>query len=131
MEDESYDLDLLASSLQADGGDVRLLLKALVTRLSGALGDRLTVQRAGGLLRRSGEIQKVSVQLGDETLDASVEGGSLNCTVARSSGGIRIRSAKVTVDEWLRRLLAALRAEAETSSAARTALESIMLGEQT
>lgn len=130
MEDESYDLDLLASSLQADGGDVRLLLKALVTRLSGALGDRLTVQRAGGLLRRSGEIQKVSVQLGDETLDASIEGGSLNCTVARSSGGIRIRSAKVTVDEWLRRLLAALRAEAETSSAARAALESIMLGEQ-
>ena len=130
MEDESYDLDLLASSLQADGGDVRLLLKALVTRLSGALGDRLTVQRAGGLLRRSGEIQKVSVQLGDDTLDASIEGGSLNCTVARSSGGIRIRSAKVTVDEWLRRLLAALRTEAETSSAARTALESIMLGEQ-
>lgn len=131
MEDESYDLDLLASSLQADGGDVRLLLKALVTRLSGALGDRLTVQRAGGLLRRSGEIRRVSVQLGDDTLDASIEGGSLECTVARSSGGIRIRSAKVTVDEWLRRLLSALRAEAATSSAARTALESIMLGEQT
>lgn len=130
MEDASYDLDLLASSLQADGGDVRLLLKALVTRLSGALGDRLTVQRAGGLLRRSGEIQKVSVQLGDDTLDATVEGGSLACTVARSSGGIRIRSAKVTVDEWLRTLLTALRAEAETSSAARTALESIMLVEQ-
>jgi hypothetical protein len=130
MEDASYDLDLLASSLQADGGDVRLLLKALVTRLSGALGDRLTVQRAGGRLRRSGEIQKVSVQLGDDTLDATVEGGLLACTVARSSGGIRIRSAKVTVDEWLRTLLAALRAEAETSSAARTALESIMLGEQ-
>ncbi|HUA95564.1 MAG TPA: hypothetical protein VMB82_08535, partial [Acidimicrobiales bacterium] len=74
MEDESYDLDLLASSLQADGGDVRLLLKALVTRLSGALGDRLTVQRAGGLLRRSGEIRRVSVQLGDDTLDASIEG---------------------------------------------------------
>jgi hypothetical protein len=131
MDDESYDLDLLASSLQADGGDVRFLLKALVTRLSGALGDRLTVQRSGGLLRRSGDIRKVTVHLGDETLDATVEGGSLECTVARSSGGIRIRSARVTVDEWLHRLLAALRAEAATSSAARSALESIMLGGQT
>lgn len=130
MDDESYDLDLLASSLQADGGDVRLLLRALVARLSGALGDRLTVQRAGGLLRRSGEIRKVTVHLGDDTLDATIDGGSLECTVARSSGGIRIRSAKVTVDEWLRQLLAALRAEAATSSATRSALESIMLGGQ-
>jgi hypothetical protein len=130
MDDESYDLDLLAASLQADGGDVRLLLRALVTRLSGALGDRLTVERSGGLLRRSSDIRRVSVRLGDETLDAALEDGALACTVARSSGGIRIRSARVTVDEWLRRLLAALRDEAATSTAARNALESIVIGGQ-
>src|SRR5208282_6575452 len=73
-EDRTLDIDLLASSLQADGGDVRLLLKALVTRLAGALGDRLKVERAGGRLRRSDEIRRVSVTLGDDTLDASVNG---------------------------------------------------------
>lgn len=130
MDDPSLDLDLLASSLQADGGDVRLLLKALVSRLSGALGDRLRVERAGGLLRRSDEIRRVTVQLGDETLDAAVQSGSLECTVSRSSGGIRIRSARVSMDEWLRQLLGALRTEAATSSATRQALESIVIGEQ-
>jgi hypothetical protein len=130
MDDPSFDLDLLASSLQADGGDVRLLLKALVSRLSGALGERLRVERAGGLLRRSDEIRRVTVQLGDDTLDASVQGGSLECTVSRSSGGIRIRSSRVSMDDWLRQLLDALRTEAESSSATRQALESIVIGEQ-
>lgn len=130
MDDQTLDLDLLASSLQADGGDVRLLLKALVTRLAGALGDRLQVERAGGRLRRSDEIRRVSVQLGDDTLDAAVQGSTLECTVARSSGGIRIRSAKVSMDEWLRHLLGALREEAASSSATRLALESIVIGEQ-
>lgn len=129
MDDESLDLDLLAASLQADGSDVRLLLRALVGRLAGALGDRLTVERSGGLLRRSGEIRRVSVRLGDDTLDAALDGGALSCTVARSSGGIRIRSTTVTMEEWLRRLLGALRLEAASSTATRAALESMMLGE--
>ncbi|MDA8359946.1 MAG: hypothetical protein M0Z95_27420 [Actinomycetota bacterium] len=130
MEDSSLDLDLLASSLSADAGDVRLLLKALVNRLSEALGDRLTVERGGGRLRkRPDEILRVSVRLGDDQLDAALSGGVLECTVARSSGGIRIRSAKVSTDEWLRQLLTALRDEAATSQATRLALESLMIGD--
>jgi hypothetical protein len=129
-EDRALDIDLLASSLQADAGDVRLLLKALVTRLSGALGDRLKVERAGGRLRRSEEIRRVSVTLGDDTLDAAVVGTDLECTVSRTSGGIRIRSTKVTMDQWLHRLLGALRTEAASSSATRQALESIVIGQE-
>jgi hypothetical protein len=90
----------------------------------------LVIERAGGLLRRSEEIRRVSVHLGDDTLDAAVQGGTLECTVARSSGGIRIRSAKVSMDEWLRQLLGALRDEAASSSATRLALESIVIGDQ-
>jgi hypothetical protein len=127
--DADLDLDVLASSLQADGDDVRLLLKVLVNRLAGALGDRLEVERLGGrLFKRSDEIRRVSVHLGDDTLDATVDRGSLVCTIARSSGGIRIRSTKVTVDEWLRTLLAALRDEAAGSQATRLALEAMVIG---
>jgi len=131
MEDSSFDLDILASSLSADAGDVRLLLKALVTRLSGALGDRLVVERTGGRLRkRSDEIRRVSIHLGEDQLDAAVQGGALECTVSRSSGGIRIRSAKVSMDEWLRQLLASLSDEAATSQATRLALEALVIGDQ-
>jgi len=129
-QDQGIDLDLLASSLQSDSGDVRILLKVLVGRLADALGDRLVVERAGGRFKKSDEIRRVSVQLGNDTLDAAVHGATLECTVARSSGGIRIRSAKVSMDEWLRQLLGALRDEAASSNATRQALESIVIGDQ-
>ena len=122
-----FDLDLLASSLRAEGGDVRMLLRALVTRLSSALGDRLEVERAGRF-RRSEEIQRISIQLADDQLDATVARGALECTVSRSVGGIRIRTTRVGVDEWLRRLLGALRDEAATTQATRVALESLVIG---
>ena len=130
MDDETFDLDLLASSLKADTGDVKLLLRVLVDRLSGALGDRLRVERAsGGLFKKSDQIRKVAVTLGDEQLEASVAGSNLECTVARTSGGIRIRSTPVSMNEWLRRLLSALRDEAANSQATRLALESMVIGD--
>jgi hypothetical protein len=125
--DDSLDLDLLASSLRADDGDVRVLLRALVTRLAGALGERLEIERTGRF-RKSDEIRRVSIRLGDDQLDAVVDRGSLECTISRSSGGIRIRSSRVTLDEWLRRLLGALRDEAATTQATRLALESLVIG---
>ena len=128
MGDPGLDLDLLASSLHADGGDVRILLRVLVTRLSDALGNRMLVERKSGRLRRSEEVRSVIISLGDDQLSAEVVGERLECTIARSSGGIRIRSTKVTTDEWLRRLLAALREEAATSQATRQALESMVIG---
>src|SRR5271155_2400367 len=126
--DETFDLDLLASSLHADAGDVRVLLRVLVDRLADALGARMTVQRSGGLFRKSNEIERITVILGEDQLDAAIVDGRLECTVGRGSGGIRIRSSKVSMDEWVRRLLGALREEAETSQATRLALESIVIG---
>lgn len=125
--DTDLDLDLLASSLRADDGDVRVLLRALVTRLSGALGERLSVERVGRF-RKSEEIRQVSIHLGDDQFDATVDRGSLECTISRSSGGIRIRSIRVGIDEWLRRLLGALAEEAATTEATRVALESLVIG---
>jgi hypothetical protein len=122
------DLDLLASSLRADDGDVRVLLRALVTRLAGALGDRLAVERGGRFRKGGDEIRRVSIRLGDDQFDATVDRGTLECTVSRSSGGIRIRSTRVGIDEWLRRLLGALRDEAATTEATRIALESLVIG---
>jgi hypothetical protein len=130
MDDSGFDLDVLASSLQADGGDVRILLRVLVNRLADALGDRMKVERKSGKLRRSEEIRRVAITLGDDQLVAELLGDRLECTVARSSGGIRIRSSRVSTDEWLRRLLAALRDEAATSQATRQALESMVIGGQ-
>jgi hypothetical protein len=126
--DDSFDLELAASSLRAEGSDVRILVKVLVDQLTDALGPRLEVERAGGRFRKSEEVRSIAIALEDDRFDAVVDGNILRCTIGHSSGGIRIRSEKVDMDTWLRRLLTVLKAEAVNSQAVRLALESMVIG---
>ena len=128
MDDDSMDLELAAASLRADGSDVGILVKALADQLAEALGSRLEVKRAGGRFRKSDEIRSIRITLDEDQFDAEVDGSTLRCTIGHSSGGIRIRSEKVGVDDWLARLLAVLKAEAAHSQAVRLALESMVIG---
>ncbi len=126
--DDALDLDMAASVLQSNATDVHIMLKVLAGQLAEVLGPRVVVERAGGLLRKSNEVKALQVTLGDDVLRAQVDGGSVRCTVAHSSGGIRIRSESVDLDTWLKRLLAALQQEAAHSEGARQALENIVIG---
>ena len=128
--EDAFDLDMAAASLQANSVDVPMMLKLLVNELADVLGKRLVVDRGGGLLRRSDVIKSVQIAMGDDELRAEVDGATVRCTIGHSSGGIRIRSARVEVDEWLRHLLVGLRAEAAHSDRARQALENIVIGGQ-
>jgi hypothetical protein len=128
--EDAFDLDMAAASLQANSVDVPMMLKLLVNELSDVLGKRLEVERGGGLLRRSDAIRAVQIAMGEDQLRAEVDGATVRCTIGHSSGGIRIRSSRVDMDEWLRHLLAGLRAEAAHSDRARQALENIVIGGQ-
>ena len=123
-----FDLELAVSSLAASSSDVGLMMRLLVEQLGPALGTRLAVERGGGLFRRGNEIRAVQVSLGEDVLRADIDGASVQCTIGHSSGGIRIRSERVDVATWLRRLLSALGAEAEQSEKTRQALENIVIG---
>ena len=128
--DDSADLELAAASLRADNTDVRILVKVLADQLADALGPRMTVERAGGRFRKSEEVRALRIALDEDQFEADVNGDALACTIGHSSGGIRIRSQKVDVDEWITRLLAALKAEAAHSQSVRFALEAIVIGGQ-
>ena len=122
------DLELAAASLRADGTDVRILVKVLADQLADALGSRLELQRSGGRFRKSDEIRSIGISIDDDQFEAEVEGDTLRCTIGHSSGGIRIRSEKVSVDAWIARLLGVLKAEAAHSESVRRALETIVIG---
>jgi hypothetical protein len=126
--DESFDLEMAAASLRADGSDVGILVKVLADQLGDALGSRMEVQRAGGRFRKSDKVRSIRITMDGDQFDAEVDGTTLRCTIGHSSGGIRIRSQKVDVDEWLARLLTVLKAEAANSQAVRQALESMVIG---
>lgn len=127
--DAALDLSMAVSQLSSNGTDLRIMLKLLVAQLADALGDRITVERAGRL-RKSDEIKSVRITLGDDTLEALVDGGSVRCSIGHSSGGIRIRSEEVGMEEWLTRLLSTMQSEAAHSERTRLALENIVIGGQ-
>jgi hypothetical protein len=129
--DDSFDLEMAAASLRADGADVGVLVKALVEQLSDALGPQMQVQRSGGRFKKSDEIRSLRIVMDSDEFSAELDGTVLNCTVGHSSGGIRIRSEKVDVDAWLARLLVALKSEAAHSQTVRQALEHIVIGGST
>jgi hypothetical protein len=125
--DGAFDLSMAVSQLASNNTDVRIMLKVLVSQLADVLGDRMVVERAGRF-RKSEEIRSVRVTLGDDTLEAVVEGATVRCTIGHSSGGIRIRSQQVSMDEWLTGLLSALQSEAANSERTRAALENLVIG---
>jgi len=126
--DEAFDFDMAAATVQSNAADVHMMLRLLVKQLSDVLGKRMVVERAGGFLRRSDDVKAVELSMGDDVLRADVEGDAVVCTIGHSSGGIRIRSERVGMDEWLKRLLRLLQAEASHSETARTALHNIVIG---
>ncbi len=123
----AFDLSMAVSQLASNSTDLRIMLKLLVAQLAEVLGDRIVVERAGRL-RKSDDIKSVRITLGDDTLEALVEGASVRCTIGHSSGGIRIRSEQVGMDVWLTRLLTTLQSEAAHSEQTRLALENIVIG---
>ncbi|HVA52784.1 MAG TPA: hypothetical protein VNF05_04655 [Acidimicrobiales bacterium] len=118
---------MAAAALRSNSADVHALLKALCSELSNTLGDRLRTQ-SGGRRHKSDEISSVQIAMANDQFEAVINGGDLRCTVGHVSGGIRIRNETVDTDQWITRLLQALRAEAAHSDAARLALENIVIG---
>lgn len=122
------DLELATTAILADAHDTKEMLRLLARQLAATLGERVQVERAGGLLRRSDEVKTLTVKIGSDDYIAAVERGGVETSIAHSSSGIRIRSEQVGADAWLARLLEGLRREAETNQAARRAIESLVMG---
>jgi hypothetical protein len=124
-----WDLEVLASQLRRHSGDLSLYAGFLLTTLSSALpAEMVTVQRRGSLLGRlrgaEGPVVAVTVLVEGLgfTLRRERVGAAAVATVRHESGGVALRTETVGVDEWSRRLAAALAAYAETNAAAAEAL---------
>jgi hypothetical protein len=124
------DMQLAASALLADNRDVKMMLRVLAKNLQDTLGDAVEVSRSSGHLlhRQEGEVKLVTVRLGGDDYQADLDSHPVRCTVARTSGGVRIRNEQLPVEQWLSRLLSALRDEATSNQAASSALQSVVIG---
>jgi hypothetical protein len=119
--------DLAASSLRADASDSRALAEALAAKLSEALpGQTRTRRQAARFLSRDKRLERVEVQLGDETFVLSLSGEKAETSVAKTVRGVVIKRQDLPLDAWLDALSVALGAEAERSEAARLSLERLL-----
>lgn len=126
--EDRLDLELVTTALLAREEDLPMLLQMLAGQLAVSLPDQLTVEREGGMFRKSERVRSLQVTIGAEVFGARVDKGRVTSTIAKMSGGIRIRSETLGMDDWIRRLLAALRAEAAHNQKARATLETIVYG---
>ena len=122
-------MEVLATELRRHSGDLSLYSGFLLTTLSAALPPEMVeVERKGRLLGRlrgqDAPVVAVTVRLGDQgfTLRRDAVGGQPVATVRHESGGIALRTDSVGLDEWSRRLAAALGTYAERNAAAAEAL---------
>jgi hypothetical protein len=120
-------IDLAASSLRADASDSRALAEALAAKLSEALPDQTRTTRQGGrFLSRDKRLERLEVQLGDETFVLSLSGQRAETILARTVRGVVIKRQELPLDAWLDALSGALDAEAERSETARLSLERLL-----
>jgi ATP phosphoribosyltransferase regulatory subunit HisZ len=112
--------DLVAAQVRADAADTSSFFRVLASKLADALGERVRLERSGGLLKRDRPVTGIELDLtaagaGTVLSARSERGGVVACTVARKVRGIVLSSKPVPMSEWVEELVTALSEEAERS----------------
>jgi hypothetical protein len=121
------DLDLVAAALRADLTDISAFVEGLATRLELALPGLAEVKRAKSGFRGPKLVSDIVVQAGDERLQLHRDGGQVQTSRCRVSGGITIKTEALEIDAWLAALSAAVAQQAQRSERTRLALQQIVL----
>lgn len=122
--------DMVAASIRADASDTETFFRVLVAKMSDALGDRVTVKRSGGLLKRDRPVTAIELDLTNAgagvVLAASREHNAIACTVVRRVRGIALSTKPVSMPEWIEELVSALADEAKRSQQTWSALHGML-----
>jgi hypothetical protein len=121
------DLHLLSASLRADASDLGTFVESLAARLEDALPGRVRVYRWRGRMFGPKQVRKITLDADDRRLELQYQGGTLETSYSRLSGGIVLKTDRVDTDAWLAALTESLAAEAQRSETARKALERLLI----
>lgn len=121
------DLDLVAAALRADLTDIAAFVEGLAARLELALPGLAQIKRSKRGFRGPKLVSEIVVQAGDERLQLERDGGQIQTSRCRVSGGITIKTEPLDIDSWLAALSAAVAEQAQRSERTRQALQQIVL----
>ena len=119
--------ELLASSLRADVGDLKVFMEALATKLEGALPQQTVVQRKKtGLFSGAKRVSRITVDLGDTGFDIAYDGTRVDPSRSKKVRGIVLKTEPMPLDRWIDELSRALSEEASQNEQARMALQRLL-----
>ncbi len=132
-QDDTPSLDMVTAALRADSTDVAIYARVLTQSLGEALPPEfVTVDRdrsvSDRMRGRPGEISRIAVQLGDQQMTLSVQGGKTQAEICRAVRGVVLSRQSVPVHEWAAALASALVSYAEQNAQAAQALRRLVAG---
>lgn len=123
---QPLDIEMLAAALRADTSDLDVFFEIMARKLVDILGERVEVERTGGLLRKPKPVGAIRVVLGDDQLELTRSRGSVSCTVAHRVRGVVLRTQDVDLSQWVESLARHLDEESRRSASTRAALEALL-----
>jgi len=125
--------DLVAAALRADTTDVATYARVFTESLGEALPPGVvTVERdrtmADRMRGRPGEVQRVTVRLGEQVMSLGVRRGQPIAEICREVRGVILSRQQVQLDQWADALAKALVAHASDNARAAQALRRLVTG---
>lgn len=119
---------MVAASLRADAGDLKVFVDGLASKLEGALPGHVQVERhSRRLMSKDKIVRKVSAEVGDYRYVLDSDGaGNVACTRAKAVRGIVLKTEPLELPDWIDALARDLSAQAAVSEQARNALERLL-----
>jgi hypothetical protein len=131
--DGSPSLEMVAAALRADSADVAIYAQVLTSSLGESLPPGcVTVDRqrtmSDRMKGRPGEVQKITVRLGDRVMTLGVDRGVPAAEICREVRGVVLSRQVVPVQQWAAALASALVSHAESNAQAAEALRRLVIG---
>jgi hypothetical protein len=123
------DFELLAGSLRASSGDLKIFVEVLADKLEQALPGRVVVERrAVRRFSKEKRVARIEVTLGDNRYIAVSQDGRVETRWAKAVRGVVLKTEALPLDAWLEGLGRGLALEADASEQSRLALEQLLRG---
>jgi hypothetical protein len=132
---DDLSLEMLTAALRADSADISTYARVLTESLGDALPpDCVTIDRARRTMsdRRSGrpgQVEKITVRLGDQVLSLGVQPGRPPAAeICKEVRGIVLSRQPATLQEWVEQLARGLAAHAQQNAHAAEVLRKLVTG---
>jgi hypothetical protein len=126
--DPALEADVLAAALRMDNQESGDLLEFLAQKLEQSLPQNISVTRSGGFLSKTRPVKAITVRFPDYHYQLSRQQGTLSARVQKLVRGVVLKTAEISVEQWIAEVAQQLAILAQQSAQARAALSQFVLG---